>query len=413
MSASHAAIAQALSDVLRKDRGRMLSALIAHLGGFQLAEDCLQDALESAMTAWARSGVPERPQGWLLKVAKNRAIDRIRRDKVLARNAPDLAMLAEEAADMTQTHEIPDERLRLIFTCCHPALEPKTQVALTLRSLGGLTTGEIARAFLDKDSAMGQRLARAKAKIAAAGIAYEVPEGENFDARLQSVLTVIYLIFNEGYSASDQDSPVRLSLCEEALWLAGLLNTLRPEHPEIEGLLALLQITHARAAARMDKAGRAVMLRDQDVGLWDRAMLRKGLEVLDRAVARASAGPFQIKAAIGACHAKGRLEADTDWAQIVGLYEALYRFESTPVVRLNQVVALGKIEGAKRALDGLDLLKSQLETYQPFHAARAEFLARDGQMTEALAAYDTALALTHDQKDRAYLLERKSRIRPN
>lgn len=296
---------------------------------------------------------------------------------------------------------IPDHRLRLILTCCHPALEPKTRVALTLRTLGGLTTAQIARAFLDSEPAMGQRLSRAKAKIAAAGIPFKLPESEDLPERLNSVLTVVYLIFNAGYTAGpalDRD------LCDEAIFLARLLNQLQPATAEVEGALALLLVTHARRAARVVD-GISVPLAEQDRNLWDRPMLAEGLELLDRAVDRRQSGPFQIKAAIAALHSQDA----PDWPQITALYAGLLCHEPTPVVRLNHAVALAETGALQEAMRRVEALSGSLDAYQPFHAARAELLARSGQTTAALAAYQRAIALASSSADAAFLTRRRNR----
>ena len=309
-------IVRAVEAVLREDRGRLLAALMARFRDFQLAEDALQEAAALALVHWGRTGLPKSPQGWLLKVAGTKAIDRLRHMRREGDKAAAIAVLsgdeAEEDPDM-----IPDNRLRLIFTCCHPALDPKSRVALTLRTLGGLTTGEIARAFLDAEPTMGQRLSRAKAKITAAGIPFKLPEAEDLPDRLTSVLTVIYLIFNAGYTVGpslDRD------LCEEAIYLGRMLCTLQPDQAEVEGCLALLLLTHARRAARPDGTGETVALADQDRSLWDHAMLAEGLALIDTAMTRRAPGPFQIKAAIAACQS----QAPPDWPQIAALYAALY-----------------------------------------------------------------------------------------
>ncbi len=284
---------------MRDDRGRLLSALIAKLRDFQLAEDCLQDALISAVTHWNRNGLPHSPHGWLLQTAMRKAIDRFRQNKTASKFAKDSAVLASDEAFETDEQDIPDERLRLIFTCCHPAIESKSQVALTLRTLGGLTTGEIARAFLDQEATMGQRLSRAKAKIAAAGIPFRVPEQEEWQSRLQSVLNVVYLIFNAGYTAGPVSGR---DLAEEAIYLARLLTQLKPGEAEVEGCLALLMITHARRFARVNAKGESVAIDEQDRNLWKMDEIAGGIALLDVAIARRRPGPFQIKAAIAACH---------------------------------------------------------------------------------------------------------------
>jgi predicted RNA polymerase sigma factor len=338
-----------------------------------------------------------------LKVALRKAIDRLRRAKREDRKAADIALLAEDEAAETEPDMIPDERLRLIFTCCHPALDPKSRVALTLRTLGGLSTPEIARAFLDQDTTMGQRLSRAKSKIAAAGIPFVVPGPEDWQGRLDSVLTVIYLIFNAGYTAgpgADRD------LCHEAIYLARMVDTLRPGEAEVEGCLALMVLTHARRKARQSATGESIALGDQDRGLWDHAALAEGAAILDTAIARRQSGPFQIKAAIAACHhAEG-----SDWPQIALLYKGLMRHEPTPVIALNLAVALAEAEGAHAGIAVLNPLWAELDNYQPFHAARAELLARTGQIEAALAAYDRAIALTTSTSDARFLVQRRAHL---
>lgn len=390
----------ALDRVMREDWGRCLAALIARFRDFQLAEDALQEALAAAAQHWGHSRVPDRPQAWLLAVAGRKAVDRLRRGKRDGAGAAALAVLAadpvEEEAEM-----IPDHRLRLIFTCCHPALAPKTRVALTLRTLGGLTTGQIASAFLDSEIAMGQRLSRARAKIATAGIPFKLPEPEDLPERLNSVLTVVYLIFNAGYTAGpghDRD------LCDEAIFLARLLNRLQPATAEVEGALALLLVTHSRRAARVVE-GVSVALADQNRTLWNRPMLDEGQELLDQAVGRRSPGPFQIKAAIAVLHSRD----PPDWPQIAALYAGLLCHEPTPVVRLNHAVALAETGALSEALERLGALSDALADYQPFHAARAELLVRDGQIAAALAAYDRAIELAPSPADAAFLTRRRNR----
>ncbi len=398
--------------IMRQDRGRLLATLIRSLGDFDLAEDALSDATERALVHWGRSGLPERPEAWLLQVARRAAIDRIRQRKRHADRSPDLAILMEEdeASRTMDAPEIPDERLRLIFTCCHPALEEKTRVALTLRTVGGLTTREIARAFLDTEPAMGQRLSRAKAKIAAAGIPYAVPERTDWDQRLNSVLTVLYLIFNEGWTAGPGTEPIREALCDEAIWLARLMTRLAPDEPETEGLLALMLLAHARRAARFDAGGAFRPLEAQDRALWDRAMIAEGLALLDIAVARRLPGPFQIQAAIGALHVQAETPEATDWPQILLLYDRLAALAPSPVVHLNRAVALAETGALDRARRALDALAGDLDGYQPFHAANADLARRAGDRAAARAAYDRAIAMSTGEADRAWLRARRESL---
>lgn len=401
-----------IDTVMREDRGRLLAALIRSLGDFDLAEDALSDAVERALIHWARTGLPDRPDAWLLQVARRAAIDRIRKGQRLAARAPDITRLMEEDQEnrMADAKDIPDERLRLIFTCCHPALEEKTRVALTLRTVGGLTTREIARAFLDSESTMGQRLSRAKAKIGAAGIPYAVPEKSEWDTRLSPVLTVIYLIFNAGWTAGTSDTLIRRTLCDEGIWLARLMTQLAPNEPEIEGLLALMLLAHARASARADAAGAMVSLDQQDRSLWDRNLINEGLALLDTAMARHLPGPFQIQAAISALHVRAKRPQDTDWAQILLLYRRLEALAPSPVVSLNRIVALaetGRLATARRSLEGL---AAQLSGYQPYHAACADLAKRAGETKSARDAYDRAIALSTNDHEKDWLRAQKAAL---
>lgn len=394
-----------IEKLMREDRGRLLAALIRSLSDFDLAEEALSDATERALVHWARSGLPDRPDAWLLQVARRAAIDRIRKGQRLAARATDITRLMEEDQENRMAHapEIPDDRLRLIFTCCHPALEEKTRVALTLRTVGGLTTREIARAFLDSEPAMGQRLSRAKAKIRAAGIPYVVPEKSDWDARLYSVLTVTYLIFNAGWTASASDALIRRNLCDEGIWLARLLTQLAPEEPEIEGLLALMLLAHARADARADTHGAMVPLDQQDHTLWDQTLVAEGLALLDTAMARHLPGPFQIQAAISALHVRAKAARDTDWSQILLLYERLEALTPSPVVSLNRIVALaetGRLAAARRALE---TLAAPLAHYQPYHAACADLAKRAGDTDAARKAYETAIELSTSAGEKDWL----------
>ena len=401
-----------ISQIMRHERGRLLSALIRTLGSFDLAEDALQDACERALIHWGRSGLPNRPDAWLLQVARRAAIDRIRHSKRFAERVPDIARLMEEDQDdrAADPPDIPDERLRLIFTCCHPALDEKSRVALTLRTIAGLTTKEIARAFLDADTTMGQRLSRAKSKIQAAAIPFKIPERADWDERLNSVLTVIYLIFNEGWTAGQGDAPIRVGLCDEALWLARLLTELAPEDPEVEGLLAMMLLAHARHKARFDTSGAFVPLDCQDRAIWDRTMIRDGLEILDRAVARRVPGPFQIQAAISALHVQAETPDQTDWPQILLLYNRLTALTLSPVVRLNRAVALAETGALAQARRALDDLATALGDYQPYHCAVAELARRDKDNTASQKAYARAISLSNNESERRWLETQRDQL---
>jgi RNA polymerase sigma factor (sigma-70 family) len=390
----------ALAQAMQQDRGRLLAALIARTGDFQRAEDALQEAAASALVHWGRAGVPASPTGWLLRAALRKAIDGYRRDASLSRHRDAIAVLAEEEAADPDPQAIPDDRLRLIFTCCHPALEEKSRVALTLRSLCGLTTPQVAAVFLDNEATMGQRLSRAKAKIAAARIPFAIPGPEDLPDRLNSVLTVVYLIYTAGYAQGPQAG---IDLCTEAIFLARLLVQLAPNQPEVEAVLALLLLTQARAPARIGTSGQTLPPNQQDRTLWNQAELAEGLSFLDRAIGRRVPGPFQLKAAIAALHSA---EAGPDWPQIAALYARLHDFEPTPVIALNHAVALAESGQLSRALAQVDALDDALAGYQPYHAARAELLVRTGATEAARAAYSTAIRLAASAADRAFLRAR-------
>jgi RNA polymerase sigma-70 factor, ECF subfamily len=396
---------QAVELAAREHFGRLLAVLIKDLRDFQLAEDCLQDALESAFIHWSRSGAPSSPPAWLLQTARRKAIDRIRRMKNFDKKALEYGYLIEIDQDATaeEAPAIPDERLRLIFTCCHPALDQKTRVALTLRTLCGLTTVEIARAFVDKEDAMAQRLVRARHKIDKAGIPFEVPEPDAWDERLSSVLAVIYLVFNEGYAASSGQQLLRADLCDEAIRLARLLMLLRPGEAEIEGLAALMLVNHSRRAARLAKDGAFVPLEFHDRRLWDGAQIGEGIALLEGALARGRPGIYQIQAAISAVHAEAASHEGTRWAEIALLYERLHALSPNPVFLLNRAVALSYPGNPQMGLDALTALREGLGAYQPYHAARADFLRRLGRIVDARAAYAAAIALSGNAGERTFL----------
>jgi RNA polymerase sigma-70 factor (ECF subfamily) len=405
MSASAQAIAlvQALETVLRHDRGRLMAALTHRLGSFQRAEDALQEACVSALSHWARNGLPRSPQGWLIRVAFRKALDQLRAEgRDGEREAA--AQLLKDLLGQDEPEPIPDERLRLIFTCCHPALELKSRVALTLRTVCGLSTGEIARLFLDQEATMGQRLSRAKTKIARSGIAYAVPPPEQWEERLQAVLTTVYLIFTTGYTAAPDEAR---DLCGEALFLARLLDALCPEQPEIEGALALMLLTDARRAARVSDGGATLPPAEQERRLWHREVEAEGRRKLETALRRKRAGPFQIKAAISACQ---MADPAPDWPQILHLYTALLPLEPTPVVRVNHAVAMAENGLLAAALATLNELQEALADFQPLHAARAAVLAMAGQTDAARRAYEQAIALASHESDRRFLAARAARL---
>jgi RNA polymerase sigma-70 factor (ECF subfamily) len=398
--------------VYRSDWGRIVATLIRHCGDFDLAEEAAQEAFAAAVDAWRVTGIPDSPAAWIIQTARHKAIDRIRRrahfdDKVV----PEISARAAASSDKTaiDPEEIPDDRLRLIFTCCHPALAIEAQVALTLRTLGGLETEEIARAFLVPTATMAQRLVRAKRKIRDAGIPYVVPDTNDMPSRLGAVLTVLYLVFNEGYLATRGNALVRADLCHEAIRLARLLRALLPTPPsgEVTSLLALMLLHDARRAARFDDAGDLVLLEDQDRGRWDHAQIAEALALVDEAFADIP-GTFAIQAAIAAEHCRARSAADTDWARILRLYDLLLRAQPSPIVSLNRAVAVAMVEGPQAALALIDDLATtgELEQYHLLHAARADLLRRLGASAAAAASYTRALELTSNLSERRFLERR-------
>ncbi|WP_343233600.1 sigma-70 family RNA polymerase sigma factor [Streptomonospora sp. PA3] len=395
---SHAELAR----VVREHAGRLAASLVPLIGDFATAEDLVQDAVVSALQRWPTEGIPRRPDAWLFTVARRRGVDALRRNSNYRSKLEQLQWLIHRDPDSE-----PDDRLRLVFTCCHPALPRSAQIALTLRVVCGLTTAQIARAFLVPESTVAQRITRAKRKITEAGIPYRVPGGDELDARLSEVLAVIYLLLNEGYLATAERSAAR-DLVDDAEWLATLLHRLMPADPEAAGLLALIRLHRARGTARFDPAGGLVLLQHQDRSRWDRTEIAEATRLLTRAAMRHRPGPYQLQAAIVACHAEAERWEDTDWEQIVLLYDMLLHLAPSPVARLNRAVALRYAAGPRAAMSELDALADALDRYHLYHAVRADVLRELARPDEARAADLRALDLTANPAQQALLRERLS-----
>jgi len=413
---------EVLERVFREEHGRIIATLIRLSGSFDLAEESLQEAFAAALTNWEREGVPRNAGAWLTTVAHRKLLDALRREKTKTDKQSELEYEVERLlpeneipTSFESDEEYSDDRLRLIFTCCHPSLNQEAQVALTLRTLGGLTTPEIARAFLMPEPTLAQRLVRAKGKIRDAGIPYQVPPIEVLPERLDSVRKVIYLIFNEGYSATVGDNLIRKDLCAESIRLGRVLCDLLPNEPENQGLLALMLLQNSRRHARTGGDGELVTLDEQDRSLWDEQEIVEGLALVERALSSRRVGVYQLQAAIGAVHAQARTAADTDWRQIVALYGELLRLNPSPVVELNRAVAIAMSDGLDEGLRRIDVVgaEGRLENYYLFHAARADLLRRLKRVVEARKAYQRALELTTNQVEQKYVRRRLEELEGN
>ena len=407
-----------IEDVFRREAGRVLATLIRLLGDFDLAEEAQQDAFAAAMEQWPAQGMPDNPRAWLISAGRNKAIDRIRRDVFFRERIFDRELAAAQvdvAAEIDESDEaiFGDDRLRLIFTCCHPALNEEAQIALTLREVCGLSTQAVARAFLVGEETMAQRLVRAKRKIRDAGIPYETPDPSVLDQRIDGVLAVVYGVFTEGYAATAGTRLIDVELCAEAIRLGRLLDTLLPDNAGVMGLLALMLLHDARRSSRVSDAGDVVLLDDQDRSKWDQNEISEGLALVDRSLtARGQVSPYAVQAAIAALHVRARDKQATDWPQIVGLYEVLLRLQPTPVIELNHAVAVSMVDGAARALNLVDSLaaRGRVTQYHLLHAARGRFLQQLGRIEEAREAYGTALKTATLEPERRFLAARIAAI---
>jgi RNA polymerase sigma-70 factor (ECF subfamily) len=397
-----------IARVFREEHARAVAVLIRVFGDIDVAEDAVQDAFATAVQRWPSTGLPPSPAGWIITTARNKAIDRLRREATRDDRHAQAALLHASDDEPPEEGPVRDDRLRLIFTCCHPALAPHARVALTLRLLGGLTTPEIAHAFLVPEATMAQRIVRAKGKIRDANIPYRVPEDHDLPERLAAVLAVVYLVFNEGYAASSGDELVRADLCAEAIRLGRLLLELMPDEPEVMGLLALMLLTESRRATRTTPAGALVLLADQDRARWDRELIAEGQALVRRCLRRNQPGPYQIQAAINAVHSDAPTAALTDWWEIVALYDQLMALAPSPVVALNRAVAVAEVDGPQVALALVDELA--LEDYHVFHAIRADLLRRLERREEAELAYDAAIARAGNAAERAFLERRRAQL---
>jgi RNA polymerase sigma-70 factor (ECF subfamily) len=402
-------INESIDLIIREEWGRLLASLVAGFNDIQLAEDVLQDAVTDALTNWQANGLPDSPPAWLLTTARRKAIDRFRRDKRFKALQPQIVYLQEleqlHPDEQDDMQAIPDKRLELMFTCCHPALDIKSQIGLTLRTIGGLTVEEIANAFIDKPDAIAKRLTRAKQKIALAGIPYGVPENSVIEERITAILGVIYLIFNEGYSASKGQQTTRQDLSDEAIRLARITFQLLPEHCETGGLLSLMLLHDSRRLARLSDTGKTIPLEHQNRSLWNDNRIQEGRELIKKLLPRGQVGAYQIQASISALHTEALTWQQTDWPQIAALYQLLYQMNPTPVIRLNHAVAVSFADSPQAALQQLKEIEQHpdMARYQPFYAAYADIMQRAGKTTEAQQALAKAIELTNNDADRAFL----------
>ncbi len=399
---------QTIDKTVREEWGRILASLVGGLKDFQLAEDCLQDAVISAMNHWSKNGLPRSPAGWLITVARRKALDKLRRAQNFAAKQDEISYLLDlenKPIDENLTGTIPDKRLEMIFTCCHPMLDPKSQIALTLRTLGGLSTDEIAGSFLDKSDAMQQRITRAKKKIADAGVPYEIPETADLPGRITSVLSVIYLIFNEGYSATSGENILRTELTNEAIRVARILHILLPEDTEVAGLLALMLLQDSRRQARTDEYGTFISLEMQNRKRWNSSKIAEGISILKATLPRNDIGPYQLQAAISGAHAQSAAWDQTDWQDISALYGLLFEIQPSPVVRINQAIAVSYAQSLEKALTIMEevSVSPKMQTYQHYHAAMGDLLMRAGKTDPAKDSLRKAMELSNNAKEVSFL----------